>query len=119
MIVTIVTTCAREGRGGMMTITGETGFGKSRLIAEVLERCPGMDTLKVQAEPNGADNPFWAFRDPMRRALGIERASAPEMVESLNRTIDEDVAIEIDLGADHFWETCFTSMCPTTTRRQQ
>lgn len=87
MIVEIVTTCARVGRGGMMTITGDTGLGKTRLLAEVLEHCPGLDTLMVQAEPNGADNPYWAFRDPLRRLVGIERASQAEMVESLERAI--------------------------------
>lgn len=89
MIVEIVTTCARVGRGGMMTITGDTGLGKTRLLAEVLEHCPGLDTLMVQAEPNGADNPYWAFRDPLRRMLGIERRSQADMIDELQRSISE------------------------------
>jgi class 3 adenylate cyclase/tetratricopeptide (TPR) repeat protein len=82
-IVGIVNTCSRVGRGGMMTISGRTGVGKSRLIAEVLERCSGMDTVTLQAEPNGIDNPYWAFRDPIRRQLGIERAPQAEMRRQL------------------------------------
>ena len=66
----------------MALVSGEPGIGKSRLIAEVLERCPGLDTMTIQAEPNGSDNPYWAFRDPMRKALAIQRASSPEMVET-------------------------------------
>ena len=87
MLVSIVTTCARLGRGGMMTISGETGIGKSRLIAELLERCPGLATLMIKAEPNGSSNPYWAFRDPMRRKLGIQRADANQMMRSLQKVI--------------------------------
>lgn len=88
MLVSIVTTCARVGRGGMMTITGDIGVGKSRLIAEVLERCPGLATLMIKAEPNGSDNPYWAVRDPMRRLLSLERREAPEMATDLRAAIE-------------------------------
>lgn len=87
MIVSVVTTCARVGRGGMMTISGDTGIGKSRLIAEVIERCPGLATLVVKAEPNGTDNPYWAFRDPMRRLLEIERSDAATMASDLREKV--------------------------------
>ncbi|HEX6286538.1 MAG TPA: adenylate/guanylate cyclase domain-containing protein, partial [Acidimicrobiia bacterium] len=89
MLVGIVNTCSRVGHGGMMTIVGATGVGKSRLIAEVLERCSGMDTLIVQAEPAGQANPYWAFRDPLRRRLEIDRASQQEMTQALERKINE------------------------------
>lgn len=89
LLVQIITTCARTGRGGMMTITGDTGLGKTRLIAEVLEECPDLDTLMVQAEPNGADNPYWAFRDPLRRMLSIDRAEQAAMATDLENAIDE------------------------------
>ena len=87
MIVGIVTTCARVGRGGMMSISGPTGIGKSRLIAEALERCPGLATVMIQAEPNGSDNPYWALRDPLRNMLGIERADQRQMAATLTRTV--------------------------------
>ena len=87
MIVGIVTTCARVGRGGMMSISGPTGIGKSRLIAEALERCPGLATVMIQAEPNGADNPYWALRDPLRNMLGIERADQQQMAAALTSKV--------------------------------
>ncbi|HEU4318874.1 MAG TPA: adenylate/guanylate cyclase domain-containing protein [Acidimicrobiia bacterium] len=91
MLVSIVTTCAQVGRGGMMTIAGDTGIGKSRLIAEVIDRCPGLATLTIKAEPNGSDNPYWALRDPMRRELGIERADAKEMSRQLSALVRKGV----------------------------
>jgi class 3 adenylate cyclase/tetratricopeptide (TPR) repeat protein len=103
MLVGIVNTCSRVGRGGIMTITGDTGVGKSRLIAEVLERCSGMDTLMIQAEPSGVDNPYWAFRDPLRRFLGIERASQQDMADRLTAVISDrakDVAWALPLVGD-------------------
>lgn len=87
MLVGVVNTCSRVGRGGMMTISGDTGVGKSRLIAEVLDRCSGMDVLMIQAEPSGVDNPYWAFRDPLRRLLGIERGEQKEMASQLAKTV--------------------------------
>ncbi|HKZ19102.1 MAG TPA: adenylate/guanylate cyclase domain-containing protein [Acidimicrobiia bacterium] len=87
MLVSIVTTCAAIGRGGMMTLTGETGVGKSRLISEVIERCPGLATLLIQAEPNGRENAYWALRDPLRRVVGIERGSQAAMAEGLRSRI--------------------------------
>lgn len=87
MLVSIVTTCAQVGRGGMMTIVGDTGIGKSRLIAEVLERCPGLATLLIKAEPNGQFNPYWAFRDPLRRQLGIQRGDVRSMTRHLRAAV--------------------------------
>jgi class 3 adenylate cyclase/tetratricopeptide (TPR) repeat protein len=89
MLVGIVNTCSRVGRGGMMTVTGDTGVGKSRLVAEALARCDGMDTLMIQAEPNGSENPYWAFRDPLRRFLEITRADNDVMARRLAEAVDE------------------------------
>ena len=57
-------------------VTGDTGVGKSRLIAEVLDRCPDMTVGRIQAEPYRMDNPYWALRDPLRRLLGEETGGA-------------------------------------------
>lgn len=103
MLVGIINTCSRVGRGGMMTISGDTGVGKSRLIGEVLERCSGMETLIIQAEPSGVDNPYWAFRDPLRRKLGIERGDQQTMAHAMVTAVESgfpDVSWALPLLGD-------------------
>ena len=72
----------KAGSGQVVLVEGEAGIGKTRLISEVLQQCPDMDVLMVQAEPNGTKIPYWAFRDPMRRLLGIEWGSQEAMAEA-------------------------------------
>ncbi|MFP5333666.1 MAG: adenylate/guanylate cyclase domain-containing protein, partial [Acidimicrobiia bacterium] len=65
-----------------LTVVGETGMGKSRLIEEATQ---DSDTpvFRIQGEATGADNPYWATRDPLRNLLGIERRSQAEMAARL------------------------------------
>jgi class 3 adenylate cyclase/predicted ATPase len=105
MLVGVVNTCSRVGRGGIMTITGETGVGKSRLIDEVLKHCDGMDTLIIQSEPSGIDNPYWAFRDPLRRLLGIRRSARTELERQLADAILK-IAPELQWALPLFGDVC-------------
>ncbi len=75
------------GTGAALAIVGDAGVGKSRLVSEAFERTPPPGRLVVTGEPNGVDNPYWAFRDPMRRLLGIERRSQDLMVSDLSRAL--------------------------------
>jgi class 3 adenylate cyclase/predicted ATPase len=79
----IVTTCASSGRGGMLTLVGDTGVGKSRLANEVLARCEDMDICRIQAEPYGSDTPYWALRDPLRKLLDIGSTTREEQIEEM------------------------------------
>ena len=87
MLVQILTTSAQTRTGAITTVTGGAGLGKTRLISEVLEQCSGVDTLMIQAESSGADIPYWAFRDPMRKALRIAWAPQREMVVALTSAV--------------------------------
>lgn len=73
----------RDSRGGSVTVSGEPGVGKSRLVREAVARAGGSGEWVVTAEPNSSDNPYWAFRDPLRRLLGIERTTQAQMAREL------------------------------------
>ncbi|MGD9954874.1 MAG: adenylate/guanylate cyclase domain-containing protein [Candidatus Nanopelagicales bacterium] len=70
------------GDGGVVIVSGGTGTGKSRVVAEALA---GFDvrTITVRAEPYGATAPYRVLRDPVRALLGVERGSHDEMADAV------------------------------------
>ncbi len=86
-----------SGSSAVFTISGPNGIGKSRLVDEALGSVgEGVGAFVVRAEPYGAGNPFWAFRDPLRDLLGIERGGRQEMAAQLAEAV---VAIAPELTA--------------------
>ena len=78
-----------HGGEGVITVTGATGMGKSRLVREALDQAGEATVLTVRAEPYGAQSSYRVFRDPVRRLIGIERgeprAMGRALVEALSR----------------------------------
>jgi hypothetical protein len=70
------------GDGGVVVVSGGTGTGKSRVVAEALA---GFDvrTITVRAEPYGATAPYRVLRDPVRALLGVERGTHDEMADAV------------------------------------
>ncbi len=64
---------ALTGRGGMIEITGETGSGKSRLLAEARRLGEGTRPMHAVCEPYTQTVPYAAWRDPLRQLLGLTR----------------------------------------------
>jgi tetratricopeptide (TPR) repeat protein len=75
------------GGGQSLRVSGETGIGKTRLVLEALADVPPGETFFVRAEPNGVSNAYWAFRDPLRHRLGIERSDQVTMASELARAV--------------------------------
>ena len=74
---------AVAGEGGVVTVTGTTGMGKTRLVREAAVSLEGVTRLTVRAEPYGASSSYRVFRDPLRLLLGIERGTPEEMGRQL------------------------------------
>ncbi|HEU5212627.1 MAG TPA: ABC transporter substrate-binding protein [Gaiellaceae bacterium] len=60
-----------DGRGAIISITGEPGIGKSRLVAEVEQRVAGVRFLTGHAVAYAASIPYWPVRELLRGWLGL------------------------------------------------
>ncbi len=83
-----------EGRGAIVSITGEPGIGKSRLAAEGEERVGDRICFLVgHAVPYAETSPYWPVRDLLRDWLGLgvsdtEARVRLELRTALARTLD-------------------------------
>ena len=62
---------ARHGSGSLIELVGQTGSGKSRLMAEAVSFAHGMVHLRVTCEVYTRDAPYHAWRGPLRALLGL------------------------------------------------
>jgi ABC-type transport system substrate-binding protein/class 3 adenylate cyclase len=61
-----------EGAGAVVSITGEAGIGKSRLVAEARKRYGDrIRFLEGHAAAHAADSPYWPVRELVRDWLGL------------------------------------------------
>ena len=71
---------ARAGQGQVISIVGEPGIGKSRLLRELRRQWAGAATwLEGQAIPFGRPVPFHPLIDLLRRASGLGEADEGEV----------------------------------------
>ena len=78
---------AQAGEGGVVTIVGAMGLGKTRLLREATSDLDPACLLSLRAEPYGATSAYRAFRDPIRSLLGVKSASAAEMRDALEQGV--------------------------------
>ena len=72
-----------DGAGTVLTIVGDVGSGKSRLIREACLICSAVKTITVRSESYGTATPYRPLRDVFRDLLGIERADQATMATEL------------------------------------
>jgi class 3 adenylate cyclase/predicted ATPase len=77
----------KGGSGGVVTVIGDTGIGKSRLVDEVLPLLEGTHHFDIRSEPYGTASPYRVLRDPVRHVLGVERADHSSMANSLRAAV--------------------------------
>jgi predicted ATPase/class 3 adenylate cyclase len=76
-----------RGRGNTVSITGERGIGKSRLVDELLPALERAIHIDIRAEPYGVGTPYRPLRDPVRNLLGIKRGEHSEMASTLRTVV--------------------------------
>ena len=64
------------GQGGVVTLIGAAGLGKSRLVREAFGAGHPM-IVDMHAEPYGASNSFRVVRDPFRSLFGLAGSAVP------------------------------------------
>ena len=78
---------AAGGAGSVLTIVGEAGAGKSRLIDEALSLAQPPTVIRVQSEQSGSTAAYRGLRDPIRALLGIERGEQGAMAAQLRDAV--------------------------------
>ena len=71
--------CARRGKGALIELVGETGSGKSRLLAEVSSTGRGMSLFRVGCEVYTRETSYSAWRVLLRQLLGVA-SDAPDRI---------------------------------------
>ncbi len=81
-----------EGRGGVVSVVGEAGLGKSRLLAELAESDTARSTtwLEGRSQQFGSNPSFHPFADLLRSWAGIaEQESAAAVLGRLEKAASE------------------------------
>ncbi|MGN6869142.1 MAG: BTAD domain-containing putative transcriptional regulator [Solirubrobacteraceae bacterium] len=90
---------AREkGEGHLLTVLGEAGIGKSRLVQELRQRVEGEASIILgRCLSYGQGVPFWPLREALTQASGEESREAVRGL--LNGAEDSDVVADIVAAA--------------------
>jgi class 3 adenylate cyclase/tetratricopeptide (TPR) repeat protein len=86
---------APAGSGSMIELVGETGSGKSRLLAEARDLGSSMRFVHATCEAYTQDIPYIGWRDPIRQLLGLMWDDPGEL--ALERLRNEVEATQPDL----------------------
>jgi len=73
-----------QGQGRIISISGDAGMGKTRLLKEILERSRKKDLpcVLARARPYRGYRPFDVLRAVVAHVLGIEREASAEQVQA-------------------------------------
>jgi ABC-type oligopeptide transport system substrate-binding subunit/class 3 adenylate cyclase len=73
------------GKGGIVTLVGEAGIGKSRLVAEVHKGAPHLRWVEGRCLSYGSSIAYLLWLDLLRRLLGVTVRDAPKDVGTVLR----------------------------------
>lgn len=87
----------RHGESSVVTIRGEAGTGKTRLLSELRKRLPAeVQWLEGRAYAYGENIPYAAVIDLLRQAMGINEDDAPEVIHSKLRKAVSDLVQDLE-----------------------
>ncbi|KQP15122.1 AAA family ATPase [Pseudorhodoferax sp. Leaf267] len=93
-------TRAAHGQCHVVSVVGEPGIGKSRLLHAAATQTPGQQIL-LQCVPTQSDTPMYPVIDWIRRAAGVSDGHAAQNFTLLARWLGEQAtALEVDLLAE-------------------
>ncbi|GAA2162800.1 AAA family ATPase [Pedococcus bigeumensis] len=75
-----------DGQGGLVTVVGQPGMGKTRLVEEVLAGAEDFVVLKAECGHSGATAPYATVRILLAAALGLSSEVDPQ--EGFRRAAD-------------------------------
>jgi class 3 adenylate cyclase len=94
---------AKRGSGGLIELVGETGSGKSRLLAEARGFAEGTAALHSTCEVVTRETPYFVWRELLRQLLGVDWDDPAERVlarlESEVRDADPELLLWLPLIA--------------------
>lgn len=76
------------GSGGVVSLVGDAGMGKTRLLREALSGLGETPVIEARAEPYGTATPYRPVRDPLRALLGLSVAPKDGLAQTLVLTIN-------------------------------
>ena len=94
---------AREGEGQIVTVVGEAGIGKSRVLEALLEEVAGEAIRRVtlQCSPHHSDSPLHPVIQYLKRAAGLSHATSEDTgIEKIRallaaQRIDDQAAVPL------------------------
>ncbi len=87
---------ARDSRAHLVTVYGEPGVGKSRLVREFVAALEGATVLAGRALPYGEGITYWPLAEMVKSSAGIaDDDPVQEAVEKLRKTCEDEAVADL------------------------